>query len=100
MLKNHSQYTQSPNNTFLSQSKTDTLGLERHVKSVFQQTQLTITSLTNEVEQQKKVNEEMQWKLNDLNQQKQSLTTRNKKLDADLKDCKVHADELLKQKNE
>jgi uncharacterized protein YoxC len=64
------------------------------------QTQNTITSLNNELDEQKKINDGLQWKLTDLNGQKQSLVAKNKKLDQDLRDCKLKVDELLKAKND
>ncbi len=70
------------------------------MKHIFMQTQNTITSLNNELDEQKKINDGLQWKLTDLNGQKQSLVAKNKKLDQDLRDCKLKVDELLKAKND
>jgi len=79
---------------------TRTLGLERHVNSVFSQTQMTISSLNAEVETGRKRNKELSEKLQDLTNQKEKLLSRNKKLEQEEKSAKREADELLKVKNE
>ncbi|KAL4466666.1 hypothetical protein ABPG72_016783 [Tetrahymena utriculariae] len=91
----------SPNKSYMSmQGQTNTLGLEKHVKHIFMQTQNTIETLNEELENQKKVNEDLQWKLTDLNSQKSSLQTKTKNLEQELRDQKIKVEDLLKKKND
>jgi hypothetical protein len=76
MNENYPLGTMSANKTLISDKNNEyanTLGLEKHVRHIFLQTQNTITSLNNELDDQKKINEDLSWKLNDLNQQKNTL---------------------------
>eukprot|EP01017_Pseudomicrothorax_dubius_P026454 TRINITY_DN2951_c0_g3_i1.p1 TRINITY_DN2951_c0_g3~~TRINITY_DN2951_c0_g3_i1.p1 ORF type:complete len:210 (+),score=69.38 TRINITY_DN2951_c0_g3_i1:105-734(+) len=78
----------------------NTLGLERHVNSVFQQTKSTISTLNAELDSCRKRNEELQLKLQDLYSQKEKLINRNKQLENEERTAKKESEELLKVKND
>ncbi|KRX09509.1 hypothetical protein PPERSA_12252 [Pseudocohnilembus persalinus] len=92
----------SQNQSTISNGQRDpnSLGLEKHVRHVFMQTQTIITALNNELEDQKKNNEELNWKLTDLTTTKNNLNNKNKQLELDLKEVKQSVDENLKIKND
>ena len=80
--------TMSLDNAF---SKQRTLGLEQHVSSVFQQTRSQISGLSEELESSRKINEELALRLKDLQNQRQSLNTKNKQRGQALRERKREA---------
>lgn len=88
------------NRSNISDSNTaPTLGLEKHVSSVFSQTMTTITNLGNDVERLNKINENLKEKLNDLVRQKETLINKNLKLEQEVEEVKAQNEKLIDQRN-
>ena len=63
----------------------NSLGLEKHVKNMFQQTQQTIIQLNEDIQNQTQINDQYSWQLQQTQQQKQELIDANKNLESQLK---------------